>query len=71
MLIPLFIQLLIFALIAGIIYYIINLFPLPAPFGLIVRAVFLLLCLFVLLSFLLPFSGVSLGGPYYYRQPIR
>lgn len=69
MLISLLITLLIFALVAGVIYYILTLFPLPEPFGTIVRLVFLLICLLVLLSFLLPYTGVSVwgGGPYYHR----
>lgn len=70
MLISLLITLLIFALVAGVIWYIINLILLPEPFGLIVRVVFMLICVLVLISFLLPFAG-SLSGPYYYRQPIR
>jgi len=52
--ISLLISLLIFALIAGVVWYVLTLIPLPPPFNTIVQLVFLLICVLVLLSFLWP-----------------
>lgn len=59
--ISLLITLLFFALVAGVVWYILTLIPLPPPFGTIVQLVFLLICVLILLSFLLPFAGVPIG----------
>jgi len=56
--IGLLIQLLVLALVAGLVWYIIGLFSLPAPIGKVVRAIFMVLVVLVLISLLL---GV---GPY-------
>lgn len=66
--ISLLITILIFALVAGVVWYIIRLIPLPPPFGLIVQLVFLLICVLVLISFLLPFAGMPIGYGGYYHQ---
>jgi hypothetical protein len=55
--ISLLVSLLIFVLVAGVIWYCISLIPLPAPFGTIVSLVFMLICVLVLISFLWPLVG--------------
>lgn len=57
--INLLVQLLIFAIIAGLIYWVLTVLPLPAPFGRIVQVVFLVICVIILLYMLLPLLGVS------------
>ena len=56
--ISLLIQLLVFAVVAGLIYWILTQLPLPAPWGRIVLVVFGVICLIiVLVYFLLPLLG--------------
>lgn len=57
--VSLLISLLIFLLVAGIIWYIISLIPLPPPFGAIAQAVFLLILLLIALSYLFGWGGVA------------
>lgn len=57
--ISLLISLLIIFLILGVAWWIINLLPLPAPFGLIVQVVFVVIALIVVVDLLL---GISGGG---------
>ena len=54
--ISLLITLLVFILVAGILWYIITLLPLPHPFGLIAQLVLLIIFVLVLLSYLLPYA---------------
>jgi hypothetical protein len=55
--ISLLIYLMILCLVFGVVYYIITLIPLPAPFRQIALLVLALIFLLVLLSWLLPFVG--------------
>ena len=55
--ISLLIYLLVLCLVFGVVYYIITLIPLPAPFRQIALIVLALIFLLVLLSWLLPFIG--------------
>jgi hypothetical protein len=59
MLISLLVWVLVFALIAGIVYYILTLIPLPQPFKNIVMVCFLLIVLLVVLAKFLPMAGVE------------
>ena len=63
--ISILISLLILCLVAGVIYYIITLIPLPEPFKRILTIIFLLIVLLVALSYLLPLAGV--GHPLLWR----
>ena len=65
--ISILISLLIFAIIAGVVWYILTLIPLPPPFNTIVQLVFLLICVLVLLSFLWPMVGVPWSNHVYLR----
>lgn len=53
------IWLMLFCIIAGVIYYILTLLPLPDPFKKIVMVCFLLIVLLVALAKLLPMLGVQ------------
>lgn len=55
--ISLLITIIIFCIIAGLIYYLLQLLPLPQPFKNIVMIAFILICILVLLSWL--FGGVE------------
>jgi hypothetical protein len=59
--IGLLINLIIPVLVLGVAWWIITLLPLPAPFPLIVRVVFVLIALIVVIDVLLGLSGGS-GG---------
>lgn len=48
------IQLLVAVLILGLLFYLITMLPLPAPFGLIVRVIFTVICILVLAWFFTP-----------------
>lgn len=50
---------LIFAIIAGVVYYVLTLMPIPDPFKRIILIVFLLIILLIMLAKLLPMLGVS------------
>ena len=56
------ISLLIFCVVLGLIWWLIGLLPLPAPFGMIVRVVFVIICILGLISYL-PIGGHG----YFYR----
>jgi len=61
------ISLLVLCLIFGVIYYIITLLPLPAPFGQIALIILALVFLLVLLN---EVGFIGLGGPHLYvRRP--
>ncbi|MEO7133354.1 MAG: hypothetical protein ABI024_03960 [Vicinamibacterales bacterium] len=57
----LLISLLVFALVAGLIFYLIGQIPLPAPWSMVVRVLAVVICIVLLLSML---GGVSVpwGG---------
>ena len=55
--ISLLIGLLVLCLIIGVVFYIIGLFPIPAPFGNIVRAIVALIFLLILLNYIGVFGG--------------
>lgn len=59
--IDLLIGLIIFCIIGGLLYYLVMLLPLPAPFKTIVQVAFILIAILVLLSY---FTGY-LPGPYH------
>jgi len=65
--ISLLISLLVFLIVAGIIYYIITLIHLPPPFPLIIQLVFAVICLLVVLGYLLPLAGVGWYGNNYHH----
>jgi hypothetical protein len=62
------IELLLYVLIAilvfGLLYYVITMLPLPAPFGLVVRIVFVIVVILVAVYYL-PVIGVRAGGLHY------
>lgn len=51
-------SLIIFVVVLGLLYWASTLLPLPDPFPLVVRVLFIILLVIVLLNF----AGVSLGG---------
>jgi hypothetical protein len=53
----LLITLLILLLVVSVLFYIIGLFPLPAPWGNVIRAVLALIVLIYLIGYLLPLAG--------------
>lgn len=53
------IWLLLFMIVAGVVYYVLSLLPLPDPFKKIAMVIFLLIVLLVALAKLLPMMGVS------------
>jgi hypothetical protein len=59
-LLSLLVKILILAIILGLLWYIITLIPLPAPFGQLVRVVFIVICVVILICILLPLAGISL-----------
>jgi uncharacterized membrane protein (GlpM family) len=46
------IQILIAVLVLGLIYYLVTLIPLPPPFAMIARVVFVVICILVLVAWL-------------------
>jgi hypothetical protein len=50
------INLLIVLLVLGLLFYAISLIPLPAPYGVIARAVFVVICVIVLLYCFVPWG---------------
>jgi len=67
----LLISLLVFALVAGLIWWVIGLFVLPDPIGKIVRVIFVVFCVLILIfEFLLPMvggAGTGVGHGFYFR----
>ena len=61
--IELLIYLLVLVIVCAVIYYILTLIPLPAPWRQIVLAIFALIVLLIVLSMLLPQLGYGLHGP--------
>lgn len=61
--IGLLIDLIILLIVAGIVYYILTLIPLPEPFKRIVMILAMLILLLVVVSWLLPMSGIYAGHP--------
>jgi hypothetical protein len=56
--IELLISLLVFCLIAGLIWYLLGMLPIPDPFKQAVTVVFVIICIIVLLGY---FAGPQLG----------
>ncbi|MGF6641818.1 hypothetical protein [Paraburkholderia sp. MM6662-R1] len=54
------ISLLVAVLILGLLYYLITMLPLPAPFALVARVIFIVICILVLLWYFAPFWHGSL-----------
>lgn len=59
-LISVFVKILLLSIIAAVIWYVLTLLPLPAPFGQIIRIIFLLIVVLILLAILLPLLGIAL-----------
>ena len=59
------IQLLVFALVAGLIYWLLTMLPIPDPFKKVVLIIFIVICVIYLLGFLMPISW----GPWPARHP--
>lgn len=55
------ITLLIGVIVAGLIYYLLSLLPIPQPFKNVVMVIFILICIIWLLGF----TGIWGGGPYW------
>lgn len=53
---PLLYLLLVFVILGGV-WYILTLFPLPAPFPMVIRVIFLLIALIIVIDFLLSLAG--------------
>ena len=65
----LLISLIVLCIVFGVLYYIIGLIPLPAPFGTIALLLLALVFLLVVFSYVLPLVGFS---PYYpLHTPLR
>ncbi len=60
--IGLLVQILIICLIFGVVWWVISLLPLPAPFGQVAQVVVALIFLLILISLLLPLAGVHAWG---------
>jgi hypothetical protein len=58
---PMLISLLVFVLVAGLIYYLLTLLPLPDPFKKIVTVIFIIICILWLLGY----AGAWGPGPYW------
>ena len=56
------IQLLVFALVAGLIYWLLTMLPIADPFKKIVLVIFIVICVIYLLGFLVPL-GPGWGWP--------
>jgi hypothetical protein len=55
----------IFIIIVGVLWYVVSLFPLPAPFPQIVRIVFILIIVLYLIYFLMGLAGgTGAHGPW-------
>lgn len=56
-------------LILAVIWYVLTLFPLPAPFPLVIRVVFMLIALIIVIDLLLSIGGAGWQplGFYHYR----
>jgi hypothetical protein len=57
------VQLLVFVIVAGLIWYLVMLLPLPAPFRTIAQVIMILIAI----SFLLSLVGWWPGGPLHWR----
>jgi hypothetical protein len=60
--IGLLISLIVFCIVAGLIYYLLTMLPLPEPFKAVVMAAFIIICILVLLGWL--FGSVPLPRLY-------
>lgn len=58
-LVGLLVHLLILCLILGLIWWVLTMIPLPAPFGQVVRVVFCVVCVIILIYFLLGIAGCT------------
>jgi len=56
--IGLLVMLIVFCIVAGLIYYLLQLLPLPPPFKNVIMIAFILICILLLLGWL--FGGVDL-----------
>lgn len=56
----LLINLLVVLIVLGLLFYAVSLLPLPAPYGPLVRVVFILICVLVLVYFFVPWGGRAL-----------
>lgn len=56
--ISLLVTIIVFCIVAGLIYYLLQLLPLPAPFKNVIMIAFILICILLLLGFL--FGGLDM-----------
>lgn len=56
----LLISLLVAVLILGLLYYLVSMLPLPAPFALLVRALFIVICILLLVWYFVPWGHGAL-----------
>lgn len=59
--IHLLLYILIAVLVMGLIYYVLTMLPLPAPFAMILRVVFLIICILVIVNAFMPFIGPGIS----------
>ena len=62
--ISILVSLLVLCLIFGVVWWILTLIPLPAPFGRVAQVVLAVLFLIILIYMLLPLAGGFGGHPY-------
>ena len=58
------VTILVMCLIFGVVWWIITLIPLPAPFGRVAQVVIAVIFLIMLIYLLLPLAGGGFGHPY-------
>lgn len=56
------VQLIVALMVMGLLYYVITMLPLPAPFPVVLRVVFMVFCILVVLWIFLPGLEGSWGG---------
>ncbi len=61
-LIELLVTILVLAIVAGLVWWVLSLLPLPEPWGQIVRVCFILIILLIVLIRALPLLGVAIGA---------
>jgi hypothetical protein len=66
---PFLFQVIVVLVVAGLLYWIVTLIPLPPPFPQIIRVVVIVAVVLYLLSVLLPFAGM--GGGFHTLGPCR
>ena len=57
--IPFLIHIIVVMLVLGLIWYLLTLLPIPAPFAMVVRVVFIIICILVVLGLAGPELGTA------------